>query len=86
MLSLTTDQCLAIIENMSLTYPLYSDPDWKIFDDYSTGHVLFAPKQTWTVVDADGVVRWTWRAGEQGKGRRVPMPLEVLEQARSVLS
>ena len=86
MLSLTTDQCRAIIDDMPLRYPLYSDPDWTIFDDYSTGHVLFAPKQTWTVIDADSVVRWTWRAGDPGKGRRVPMPLEVLEAARSVLA
>jgi peroxiredoxin len=85
-LSLTTDQCRAIIDNMSLSYPLYSDPDWKIFDDYCTGAVLFAPKQAWMGIDADGVVRWTWRAGENGKSRRVPMPLEVLDEVRGALT
>jgi hypothetical protein len=37
-------------------------------------------------IDADGVVRWTWRAGENGKSRRVPMPLEVLDEVRGVLT
>ena len=85
-LSLRTEQCQALIDSMSLTYPLYADPDWKIFDDYCTGAVLFAPKQAWMAIDSDGIIRWTWRAGELGKGRRVPMPLEVLHDVRSVLT
>lgn len=84
-LSLPIGQCRALIEHMGLPYPLWSDSDWKVFDDYGTGHVLFAPKQAWMVIDADGILRWTWRSGEAGKSRQVPMPLDVLEEARSAL-
>lgn len=33
------------------------------------------------IVDADGVVRWTWRSGQRGSQRSVPMPREILAVA-----
>ena len=50
-----------------------------MFETYGTGHVLYAPKQTWVGVDAGGIVRWDWRIGDDGGLRRVPLALEALE-------
>jgi peroxiredoxin len=77
-LSTTEAQTLGVVDHLSLNYPLYSDESWQIFHDYGTGHVLTAPRQAWVILDADGIVRWTWRSGQRGSSGTVPMPLEVL--------
>jgi hypothetical protein len=33
------------------------------------------------ILDADGIVRWTWRSGQRGSRTTVPMPREVLAVA-----
>lgn len=83
--SLTEEQGRAVVESMKLPYPLYMDPDWKVFEDYGTGHVLFGPKQAWVGIDGNGIIRYLWRSGENGKTGRVPMPLEALEQFERAL-
>jgi peroxiredoxin Q/BCP len=84
--STSVDQTAAISRRFGLNYPLYTDPAWDIFGAYGTGHMLGAPKQAWVVLDAEGVVRWTWRTGENGSRiGPMPMPLEVLATARTVL-
>ena len=78
LLPLPMDQCKAVVESPQLPYLLYADPDWSVFTQYGTGHVLYAPKQTWVGVDASGVTRWVWRVGDAGGLRRVPLALEAL--------
>jgi peroxiredoxin Q/BCP len=79
-------QTAGIAERLGLDYPLYTDPAWDVFGAYGTGHMLGAPKQAWVVLDADGVVRWTWRTGQGGSQiGPMPMPMEVLATARRVL-
>jgi peroxiredoxin len=80
-LSTTEAQTAGVVEHLDLNYPLYSDESWKIFHDYGTGHVLSAPRQAWMIVDADGIVRWTWRSGQRGARGGVPMPRDVLAVA-----
>jgi peroxiredoxin len=80
-LSTTEAQTVGVAENLGLTYPLYSDRSWKVFHDYGTGHILLAPRQAWVIVDGDGTVRWTWRSGQRGASRAVPMPRQVLAVA-----
>ena len=53
-LPLPLEQCRAVVESLGLPYPLYANPDWSVFETYGTGHVLYAPKQTWFGVDAGG--------------------------------
>jgi hypothetical protein len=77
-LPLPLEQCAAVVESLGLPYPLYANPDWSVFETYGTGHVLYAPKQTWVGVDASGMVRWVWRVGDDGGLRRVPLALEAL--------
>lgn len=78
-LPLPLEQCREVVESLALPYPLYADPDWSVFEAYGTGHVLYAPKQTWVGVDASGTVRWVWRVGDDGGLRRVPLALEALQ-------
>jgi peroxiredoxin len=80
-LSTTEAQTAGVVEHLELTYPLYSDESWDIFHAYGTGHVLSAPRQAWVIIDGDGIVRWTWRSGQRGSGRTVPMPRDVLAVA-----
>jgi peroxiredoxin len=72
-----------IPDTQGLHYPLHSDPGWDLYRAFGTGHVLFAPRQAWVIIDAEGIVRWTWRLSEAG-GSRVPLPSEVLEIARDL--
>jgi peroxiredoxin len=83
--SLPLDQSRAIVEGMKLPYPLYSDPDWTVFETYGTGHILFGPKQAWFGIDGDGTIRYTWRSGQNGKTGRVPLPLEALAEFERAL-
>ena len=80
-LSTTEAQTAAIVESLGLNYPIFSDETWDVFRAYGTGHVLSAPRQAWMIIDAEGVVRWTWRSGQRGSGMGVPMPREVLAVA-----
>jgi peroxiredoxin len=80
-LSTTEAQTASIVEHLGLNYPLYSDETWDIFRAFGTGHVLSAPRQAWMIVDGDGTVRWTWRSGQRGSQRSVPMPREILAVA-----
>jgi peroxiredoxin len=78
-LSTTEAQTAAVVEQLGLNYPIYSDESWGIFRAFGTGHVLAAPRQAWVVIDGDGIVRWTWRSGQRDAGPAVPMPRHVLE-------
>ena len=85
-LPLPLEQCQAVIDSLELNYPLYANPDWSVFEAYGTGHVLYAPKQCWVGVDADGTVRYVWRIGDEGALRRVPLALEALDAFEASLA
>lgn len=72
-----------IADLQGLSYPLHSDPTWDVYRAYDTGHVLMAPRQAWAIVDAEGILRWAWRIGEDGS--TVAMPSEVLGVARDLV-
>lgn len=77
-LPLPLDECRLVVESRELPYPLYANPNWSVFEAYGTGHVFYAPKQSWVGVDAAGIVRWVWRLGDEGGLRDVPLGLEAL--------
>jgi hypothetical protein len=85
-LPLPLEQCHAVVESLRLNYPLYANPNWSVFDDYGSGHVLYAPKQSWIGIDEAGVVQYVWRLGDDGELRRVPLPLEALEAFEAALA
>jgi peroxiredoxin len=77
------DVTARIPETQGLSFLLHSDPSWDLYRAYGTGHVLFAPRQAWVIIDGEGIVRWVWRLSEAG-GSKVPLPSEVLEIARGL--
>ena len=72
-----------MVESRNLSYPVYANPDWSVFDDYGTGSILFGPRQCWFGVGPDGVVRYVWRHGPGTA--TVPMPLEALAAFEAAL-
>jgi peroxiredoxin len=85
-LPLPLEQCQAVVESLELTYPLYANPGWSVFEDYGTGHVLYAPKQSWIGIDDTGVVRYVWRLGREGGLGRVPLAVEALDAFEASLA
>ena len=85
-LPLPLAQCQEIVESLGLNYPLYSDPQWRVFDAYGTGHILYAPKQSWVGVDSAGTVRYMWRQGADQAIQPVPLALEALDEFQAVRS
>lgn len=81
-----TDDTSAIATEAGLRYPLWSDPTWELFRAYGTGHVLYAPRQAWAVIDAGGVLRWAWRLSEAADGAVLPLPSAVLAVARDLVT
>jgi peroxiredoxin len=78
----STDNGHQLAEAMELKYPLYCDPTWQIFQDYGTGHGGPLPSQAWAILDAEGVIRWIWRAKARDSKvwtESVPMPMAVLK-------
>ena len=85
-LPLPLAQCQEIVESLGLNYPLYSDPQWRVFEAYGTGHILYAPKQSWVGVDSAGTVRYMWRQGADQAIQPVPPALEALDEFQAVRS
>ena len=85
-LPLPLAQCQEVVESLGLNYALYSDPDWRVFEAYGTGHILYAPKQSWVGVDPDGTIRYLWQHDADHALQRVPLPLEVLDEFQPVPS
>lgn len=85
-LPLPLAQCHEIVESLGLNYPLYSDPQWRVFEAYGTGHILYAPKQSWVGVDSEGTVRYVWRQGADQGIQRVPLALDALDEFQAVRS
>ncbi len=85
-LPLPLAQCHEIVESLGLNYPLYSDPQWRVLEAYGTGHILYAPKQSWVGIDSDGTVRYVWRQGADQSIQPVPLALEALDEFQAVRS
>ncbi len=85
-LPLPLAQCHEVVDSLGLNYPLYSDPQWRVFQAYGTGHILYAPKQLWVGVDSEGTVGYVWRQGADRRIQPVPLALEVLDEFQAVRS
>ena len=75
-------------EAMDLSYPLYADPSWHLFNAYGTSHSGPLPTQAWAILDGDGIIRWLYRARVKGTDvweKGLPMPMDVLEMVGRVL-
>lgn len=55
-----------IVDQLELPYPIYADPDYSLFAEYQTRFSAGPPLPAWIVIDADGVIRYVWRATEGG--------------------
>lgn len=51
-----------VAEVLRAPYPVLSDADWSVFNRYGTGSVMGVPLPASLVLDAAGVVRWSWAA------------------------
>lgn len=71
-----------VVEALELPYPLYSDEDRALYTAYETRFSSGAPLPAWIVVDADGVIRFVWRATQGGLLDAYPEAAEILAELR----
>ena len=69
-----------MVEVIGLPYPLWSDPDYRLFAEFQTGYVAGPPMPAWVVGDADGTIRYVWRVGSTTGG------LASYEEADDILA
>lgn len=51
-----------VAEVLRAPYPILSDGEWSVFQRYGTGSAMGVPLPASFVIDAAGVVRWSWAA------------------------
>ncbi len=51
-----------VAEVLRAPYPILSDPEWSVFERYGMGSAMGVPLPGTFVIDAAGVVRWSWAA------------------------
>ncbi len=51
-----------VAETLRAPYPVLSDPEWGVFHRYGTGSAMGVPLPASFVIDAAGVIRWSWVA------------------------
>ena len=51
-----------VAEVLRAPYPVLSDPDWSVFHKYGTGSAMGVPLPGSFVIDAAGLIRWSWVA------------------------
>lgn len=51
-----------VAETLRAPYPVLSDPAWSVFYRYGMGSAMGVPLPGSFVIDAAGVVRWSWAA------------------------
>gem|GEM_PF-943165 len=49
-------------EVLRAPYPILSDPEWGVFYRYGMGSAMGVPLPGVFVIDADGIIRWSWAA------------------------
>ena len=51
-----------VAEVLRAPFPILSDPEWSVFYRYGMGSAFGVPLPGVFVIDAAGVVRWSWAA------------------------
>ncbi|GIV90351.1 MAG: alkyl hydroperoxide reductase [Chloroflexus sp.] len=51
-----------VAEVLRAPFPILSDPDWKVFTGYGMGSAFGAPLPGVFIIDAQGIIRWSWVA------------------------
>jgi peroxiredoxin len=73
-----------VVKQLELPYPIYADEHRQLFAAYETRFSSGAPLPAWVVVDADGVIRYIWRATEGGLLDHYPESAEILSELRAL--
>lgn len=51
-----------VAEVMRAGFPILSDASWSVFKRYGMGSVMGVPLPGTFIIDAEGVIRWSWAA------------------------
>ncbi len=51
-----------VAEVLRAPYPILSDPEWSVFYRYGVGSAMGVPLPGTFVIDAQGIIRWSWVA------------------------
>jgi peroxiredoxin len=51
-----------VAEVLRAPYPIFSNPDWSVFKTYGVGSGFGIPLPGTFVLDAQGIIRWSWVA------------------------
>ncbi len=51
-----------VAETLNAPYPVLSDGDWSVFHRYGMGSAMGVPLPGTFVLDAEGIIRWSWVA------------------------
>jgi peroxiredoxin len=51
-----------VAEVLRAPFPVLSDPEWSVFRRYGLGSAMGVPLPGSFVIDAAGIIRWTWVA------------------------
>jgi peroxiredoxin len=51
-----------VAETLRAPYPVLSDPSWSVFQRYGMGSAMGVPLPGSFVIDAAGIIRWSWVA------------------------
>jgi thioredoxin-dependent peroxiredoxin len=73
-----------LVDTLELPYPLYADEGMTLYKEYETGYSGGVPLPAWVVVDADGVIRFLWRATEGGLYDHYAESDEILDVLRVI--
>lgn len=56
------DMTSYVAEVLRAPYPILSDPEWGVFYRYGVGSLMGVPLPGTFVIDAQGIIRWSWVA------------------------
>lgn len=56
------DMTSYVAEVLRAPYPILSDPEWGVFYRYGVGSAMGVPLPGTFVIDAQGIIRWSWVA------------------------
>jgi peroxiredoxin len=51
-----------VAETLRAPYPVLADPSWGVFRSYGVGSAMGVPLPGTFVIDAEGIIRWSWVA------------------------
>lgn len=56
------DMTSYVAEVLHAPYKIVSDPEWSVFYQYGVGSAMGVPLPGVFIIDAEGIVRWSWAA------------------------